>query len=508
MQTATGQRASWRYALGVFLAAWIVRAGIALALPTLYHPDEIYQALENAHRMVFGYGFVTWEAEYGIRSSVFPGFLAGIIQASRLIGEGPHIYLSAVSVVLAALAAGAVTCAYLWASRLYGVVGGIIAAFVPLAAPELVLLGSKTLTEVVGTHVLIIGLYLAFPGFASESRSRAVAAGLLLGTAMVLRLHMAPGLAVIGIAMLRSWPRERVALATAGGVASVLLLGGVVDWLTWGAPFFTHIQNVRLNILFGVAASFGVWGWYFYLGLLLLSWGTPALIILGLAGLGTRRALLLLLVAGAILAAHLVVAHKEYRFIYPTLFLAQILAGFGLMEVINWLRLRGVFDRLFQGLPSPRVLAAVWMVVVFTAGLRIVTFSIEPLAGLAILHRRDTLQASRAIATLPNVCGIASYPLSEHLYGGYTSFHRRVPYYPIKSLAEWQQRLPAFNTAIVTKEFAADQGLPIVACYLDRTCLVQRPGTCEAQPVGPIDRPGPLKNVPRLRELWPPAEWR
>ncbi|KAF0121775.1 MAG: Alg9 family protein mannosyltransferase [Xanthobacteraceae bacterium] len=508
MQTAIAQRAPWQVALGVFLVAWVLRASIALALPTLYHPDEIYQALENAHRMVFGYGYVTWEAEYGIRSSVFPGFLAGIIQASRLLGEGPHVYLPAVTVVLAALAAGAVTCAYLWASRLYGVGGGLVAAFVPLAAPELVLLGSKTLTEVAGTHLLIIGLYLAFPGFASESRSRALAAGLLLGAAMVIRLHMAPGLAVIGIAMLRSWPFERVALATLGGLASVLILGGLVDWFTWGAPFFTHIQNVRLNILYGVAASFGVWGWYFYLGLLLLSWGTPTLIILGFAGLGSRRAPLLLLVAGAILVAHQIVGHKEYRFIYPTLFLAQILAGFGLMEVINWLRLRGVLDRLFQGLPSPRVLVAIWMVVLFTAGLRIATFSIEPLAGLAVLHRRDTLQASRAIATLPNVCGIASYPLSPHMYGGYSSFHRRVPYYPIKSLAEWQQRLPAFNTAIVTKEFAAEQGLPIVACYLDRTCLVQRPGTCEAQPVGPIDRPGPLTNVPRLRELWPPPEWR
>ena len=508
MQTGNGQRATWQFALGVFLIAWILRAGIALALPTLYHPDEIYQALENAHRMVFGYGFVTWEAEYGIRSSVFPSVLAGIFQASRLIGEGPHIYLSAVTVVLAALAAGAVTCAYLWASRLYGAAGGFVAAFVPLAAPELVVLGSKTLTEVVGTHVLIIGLYLAFPGFASESRSRAVAAGLLLGVAMVLRLHMAPGLAVIGIAMLRSWPFERVALATAGGVASVLVLGGLVDWITWGSPFFTHIQNVRLNILYGVADSFGVRGWYFYLGLLLLSWGTPTLIILGLAGWGSRRMPLLLLVAGAILVAHLLVGHKEYRFIYPTMFLVEILAGFGLMEAINWLRERGVAERLFRGLPSLRVLVAVWTVVAFTAGLRIATFSIEPLAGLAILHRRDTLQASRAIATLPNVCGIASYPLSAHLYGGYSSFHRRVPYYPIKSLAEWQQRLPAFNTAIVTKEFAAEQGLPIVACYLDRTCLVQRPGTCEAQPVGPIDRPGPLMNVPRLRELWPPAEWR
>jgi len=439
---------------------------------------------------------------------VFPGFLAGLMQLSRLFGEGPFAYQTLVTVVMAAASAGAVLCAFLWGRRLYGTAGGIIASLVPMVAPELVLLGPKTLTEVVGSHLLIIGLYLAFPGFVSESRLRAVAAGLVLGTGMVLRLHLVTGLAVIGIVMIRDWPWQRVVLATLGGAASVLVLGGLVDWWTWGTPFFSHFQNFRLNILYGVADTFGIWGWYFYLGLLLLSWGMMTLVILTFAGLGSRRMPLLLVVALAILLAHQVVGHKEYRFIYPVLFLAQILAGFGVMEAINWLRDRGVVDRLFGGMPSPRMLVVGSLAVTLTAGLRLATFSIEPLHGLTILRWRDTLVLSRAIATLPEVCGIALHGVSWYLVGGYASFHRDVPLYRIRSSEDWKARAPAFNTALVSKEIAREVGLPVIACHLDRTCLVQRPGTCERQPVDAMPVPDPLRGVPRVRELWPPPQWR
>ena len=39
-------------------------------------PDEIYQSLEQSHRLVFGYGIVPWEYRDAVRSWVFPGTLA------------------------------------------------------------------------------------------------------------------------------------------------------------------------------------------------------------------------------------------------------------------------------------------------------------------------------------------------------------------------------------------------------------------------------------------------
>jgi phosphatidylinositol glycan class B len=53
------------------------RIGNALLCRTFFQPDEYYQTLEIAHRLVFGYGYATWEwrPEPGpIRSPLAPLF--------------------------------------------------------------------------------------------------------------------------------------------------------------------------------------------------------------------------------------------------------------------------------------------------------------------------------------------------------------------------------------------------------------------------------------------------
>lgn len=55
-------------------AALAVRVSIALLTQTFFQPDEYFQSLEVAHRLVFGYGQLTWEwcAERPIRSVLYP----------------------------------------------------------------------------------------------------------------------------------------------------------------------------------------------------------------------------------------------------------------------------------------------------------------------------------------------------------------------------------------------------------------------------------------------------
>jgi phosphatidylinositol glycan class B len=51
-----------------------VRILVAVLTRTFFQPDEYFQALEPAHRIVFGYGHLTWEwlAEQPIRSIAYP----------------------------------------------------------------------------------------------------------------------------------------------------------------------------------------------------------------------------------------------------------------------------------------------------------------------------------------------------------------------------------------------------------------------------------------------------
>src|SRR5207248_3916311 len=59
--------------LGVVLLSVGLRLMPVLFLPGLNWDDEIFQATEPAHRLVFGYGIVAWEFQLGMRSWILPG---------------------------------------------------------------------------------------------------------------------------------------------------------------------------------------------------------------------------------------------------------------------------------------------------------------------------------------------------------------------------------------------------------------------------------------------------
>src|SRR5207248_2321521 len=81
-------------------------------VPSLNWGDEVFQALEPAHRLVYGYGLVPWEFQLGMRSWLLPGFVAAIIEAARPIGDGPGVYLPAIAAVLGLLASAPVVCCF------------------------------------------------------------------------------------------------------------------------------------------------------------------------------------------------------------------------------------------------------------------------------------------------------------------------------------------------------------------------------------------------------------
>src|SRR5207248_6266932 len=87
--------------LGVVLLSVGLRLIPVLFLPSLNWDDEIFQATEPAHRLVFGYGIVAWEFQLGMRSWILPGTIAGLMQLSRLIGDGPAYYLPLTATALA-----------------------------------------------------------------------------------------------------------------------------------------------------------------------------------------------------------------------------------------------------------------------------------------------------------------------------------------------------------------------------------------------------------------------
>ena len=66
--------------------------------------DETWQSLEVAHRLVFGYGELTWEWQKGIRSAIFPSMFALIYRTLKAMGlDNPTTILVVPRIFMACL---------------------------------------------------------------------------------------------------------------------------------------------------------------------------------------------------------------------------------------------------------------------------------------------------------------------------------------------------------------------------------------------------------------------
>jgi GPI mannosyltransferase 3 len=479
--------------------AFLVLVATALRLipivfvPSTVWPDEIFQTSEQAHRLVFGSGLVPWEFQLGMRSWLLPGVIAGLMELSRLAGDGPDYYIPVIAITFAVLATTPVICCFLWGHRLFGVSGGWIAGAAVAVAPELVYLGARTLSEVVAGHLLVAALYVLEPGYQVNSRRRRFAGGALLGLVFLLRIQLAPALVVVTLWTNKRVIRQRVPPMLAGAGA-VLALAGILDAVTLGAPLVSVWRYFVYNVYYGASSTFGIEAWNFYLLGELGVWGGAAATLLPLAAVGARRVPLLLAAAAVIFATHSGFAHKEYRFIYPAVLLVMISAGLGLAQMASWgeawLRDRGNRGRA-AALAGTAVALGWWCVV-----------SLAVWMGPALADYRyrghDQLAAVTFVAHGPGLCGLGLYGGDGKDwvdYGGYTYLHRSVPEYWPKNETEFAALAAGFDTLVYTKAPPKGLGFMPQRCF-GQVCVARRVGGCASLPMLAMPFPEPVPRSP------------
>jgi hypothetical protein len=441
------------------ILALLLRLVPAIIQPSLDWGDEIYQATEPAHRLVFGTGLVTWEFTARIRSWLLPGAIAAILWPVRLVGGGPAVYLPAIAAVFGALSLIPAIGTWLWCRRALGLWPAFAGASVAALAPELVYFGARTLAEVVAAHILLAALFLATAPTAAKPRS----AGLLLGLAVALRPQILPAAAVLFL-----WPTLRQRWHLAAGAAIVLIATALLDWITLGAPAASLWRYVLVN-LGGASASFGTQPWYYYGLAEAAIWGIALPIPVALCLLGARRWPLPLAMAAALLATHMLIGHKEHRFLYPAMALAAVLAGIGLAEASTRLARRLNISHATAALASAAAWAALSALIWFAPGLT------------QLRHRaQDTLQAANYAATLPGICGIGMGPgpTAWVPYGGYTHLHQPVPLFWPSTQAAFQTEQAGFNLLLGDHP---EPGYTQLRCF-GPTCVSRRAGPCTSMP--------------------------
>jgi MFS family permease len=410
-------------ALGVGAA---LRVWSALTDDGIYWPDEVFQSLEPAHRLVFGYGMQAWEFLEGARNWALPGLVAALFQVARLLGlDEPRGYLGLTRAVFGLLGAATAWGSYRLA-RAYGasaLAAAVGASLFALAAVPLYF-APRAMSENASALPVVLGLALALaPG---ASRRAVVAGASLLGLAVLLRLQngvFCVGLLGVLVAR-RDWRAAREALAV---LAMWALLFGVLDRLTWGRWFHSALVYLDFNLVQGKAAAWGTAPFSYYGRVLLRSMGAITVVALGLSVLAARRAPGLLGVALAFFVLHALQPHKELRFLVPVLPLFAALAGVGLDTVLRHLP------------PSPARLALPLAVVAVAgfSGMRagLLTFGdlgqyedVKPQASAW----DDSGSINRlliAAGRREDVCGLKMEAVHLAWTGGYSYFHRNVPLY-------------------------------------------------------------------------------
>ena len=82
----------------IFVVALALRVWRAQLPDDTVYADDIFQMLEPAHRLVFGYGYIAWEFVAGVRNWLLPGTLALVLGGLNRIGlDQPETYGPAIT---------------------------------------------------------------------------------------------------------------------------------------------------------------------------------------------------------------------------------------------------------------------------------------------------------------------------------------------------------------------------------------------------------------------------
>ena len=458
------------------VSAWVALVGFALALrislamgsPNIFFPDEIFQTLEPAHRLVFGYGVIPWEWRLGIRSWIFPAFLAGIMRSTAWMGLGSAGYLLGTVVVLSLISLVTIWFGYAWAKRASGTPAAIVAALACSFYFGLVYFAPKALTEVIAAHVMLPGLYLGIYGQKLGERRRLFLAGMLCMLAACLRIQLLPALVFAMVYF--CYPRWRTRVpAVVAGASLPLLLFGAVDWATWSYPWQSFLRYYEENVVRGPGKELTLaQPWYWYVLVLLVLLGPAVLLLFH----GARRSPFLAIFCAIVVVSHSAIPHKEIRFIYPILAPAITLASMGVVDLLREL-MHG-----FRFIDNPR-----WIVTISVA----VLFISSALLAAQCADWYKSRWGDGAFDRLSReagLCGVGIYHAIWWESGGYTHLHRDVPIIPLESAAQLARDAGSINALIapahapgVPSEFTPSQ------CW-QGVCLFERAGSCTAPAAG------------------------
>jgi hypothetical protein len=467
-------------------ALLLLAAAIRLPLafwPNVLHPDEIFQCLEPAWRMLGHDGIVSWEWRYGMRGWLLPSLMAAPVGLGDWVAPGGTGAFVVPRLVAALASLSIVASAWCFGARISRT-HAIIAAFAAAIWFEFVSFAPHTLGEPLATAVILPAALLLT--HASLSQRHLAVGGALLGLAFVFRFQYAPAIAVLALGA--CWRHWRNLIPLVAGAFVALVFGGVADAAHGAVPFAWLIANVQQNLLHDRAAEFGVTPAITYLYSFWMMWSVALVPLLFAIWRGWRHAPLLLATAVANIAFHSLIGHKEYRFIFLSVALFIIIAALGSADWIQWLGANRAWRR--------------WALPVVAGGWALISGALAATGTMPDNWMRGTgaAQLAAELRGDPALCGLALYNTPFHLLPGRDRLVGRSPLYALypadpaadRDLAAVAQKAaPAFNRILSRRDSATD--LPAGFSQRDcasvggaDVCIFTRSGGCDAAAAAPF----------------------
>ncbi|MBD3261982.1 MAG: hypothetical protein GF334_10030 [Candidatus Altiarchaeales archaeon] len=301
------------------------------------HPDELFQILEPAHKIINGYGETTWEYVHGMRHIGVPIIASYLIRLNHFFGITNPLYIILVLDYLTVFTSiSLVLVVYLAGRKYYSPNTGLYAALFTLFSPIILLYGTRFNPHLPAALFLVLAFHLLSD---EKNNKKIFLSGLFLGCSFFLR-YTSLILTPVFLWRIRGLRKKDKLFFLAGSAFPVFLVG-LLDQMVWGVFLHSVLAQLNKNVLEGVSDLFGVEHALYYLLFLVLH--LPALYAT-LYCIKEPERLPLTAFSGYLLVLSLI-PHKELRFLIEAAPFFMLAAGRGLE----------VFSR---NQPHPKIAAA------------------------------------------------------------------------------------------------------------------------------------------------------
>jgi hypothetical protein len=424
----------------LFFVAFAVRIYASFTSIAQLYPDEIFQTVEVAHKLVFGKGHTFWEFRAGARSWFFPGILAGVYKCLDFFGVTDGYYLNVgIKIFLGFFHSLAISVVYLLFRRWCKTKFVAFLFTLPLALNfMLAYISARTLTEAIALPFMVFTLYQATIYVETYKLRNLIFTIVLAGIAYMLRFQTAVFSFGIAISFLFASKKHlKTSLLFGFGFIGMMMIQGVLDMVTWGSFMHSLTTYLDYNINKGIANEHGVFPWYYYIK----EFSSRCYPITTVTAFLTtiylfispqkKKEILFFFPFLFFFIVHSLVPHKEPRFVFP--FYIALLALSSLF-----------FALLYEKFGKKRVYIALLAFVVIIASYTVSTIKFRNRWNASIVYlefwdkKRDrgydkiitgNIEIGIALGRIKDLKKAFVYGVSHIWSGGYAYFHKDASIY-------------------------------------------------------------------------------